>query len=326
MLNSNYKYKKIIYCVLLLLFFIIIFILIKLYFKPFFIIVLMVFLCTPLYELLCRFNVFSKKVNAVLSILVINIGIFFIIFYIGNCIYSKIGFVVESFTSLTANINDIVSSLGSILNLNIQDISNKISMQSSDFLSSSFIKKGAVYTTDGLFTFMIGIIATYFILLDKYAIVNHVKILVPEEKYSIIKNKIQDINKIIKIEIILVFITTLETILGFMALNIEHPIALGVVCGFMDILPYVGTIIIFIPLIISKIYLKQYIIACGLVVLYILLITIRQIMEFKFMSKKLNIHPLLIILSLYIGIKGFGFIGIFMGPLYVITAKEILES
>ena len=76
----------------------------------------------------------------------------------------------------------------------------------------------------------------------------------------------------------------------------------------------------------NKIVSKEYIIALGLLFLYLLLIIMRQIMEARFMSKKLEIHPLLIILSLYIGIKAFGIIGLFMGPLYIICTREILNS
>lgn len=48
-------------------------------------------------------------------------------------------------------------------------------------------------------------------------------------------------------------------------------------------------------------------------------------METRFISDRLEVHPLFIILSLYIGVEIFGFIGFFIGPLYIIIVKEILK-
>ena len=121
-------------------------------------------------------------------------------------------------------------------------------------------------------------------------------------------------------------LTTIQTIFGFVILEIDSAIFLGILCGALDILPYVGTILIFLPLIIYKIYLKQYIIALGLIFLYILLQFNRQIMETKFMSTKLQIHPLLLLLSIYIGGKVFGIVGLLMAPIYVLAVREIILS
>lgn len=58
--------------------------------------------------------------------------------------------------------------------------------------------------------------------------------------------------------------------------------------------------------------------------LYILSQLIREILELKFLSSKLEIHPLAIMLSIYIGAEIFGVIGILVGPIYCLVAKDIL--
>lgn len=65
-------------------------------------------------------------------------------------------------------------------------------------------------------------------------------------------------------------------------------------------------------------------IAIGLILLYLLIIISRQLLETKFISHKFRVHPLAIIIGLYIGLKIFGIIGLFIGPIYVLTVKEIL--
>jgi predicted PurR-regulated permease PerM len=72
--------------------------------------------------------------------------------------------------------------------------------------------------------------------------------------------------------------------------------------------------------------MKKFIIAVGLICLYILVQIIREILEAKFLGDKLDIHPLVILLSIYIGVKIFGILGILVGPMYSILAKEIIYS
>ena len=43
----------------------------------------------------------------------------------------------------------------------------------------------------------------------------------------------------------------------------------------------------------------------------------------KLLSNKLNMHPLIMFISVYIGIKVFGIIGIIIGPIYSIMVKDI---
>ena len=101
---------------------------------------------------------------------------------------------------------------------------------------------------------------------------------------------------------------------------------LGFICGILDILPYVGTIIVFIPIIIYNIILREYLRVFGLIFLFILVQVVREILEAKFLSDKLDLHPLLILLSIYIGVKIFGMLGIIIGPMYGILAKGIVYS
>lgn len=90
--------------------------------------------------------------------------------------------------------------------------------------------------------------------------------------------------------------------------------------------PFVGTAIVFIPIIIYNIIIKEYLLVFGLVWLYLLERFTREILESKFLSSKLKIHPLIVILSIYIGVKMFGFIGIISGPIYSMIAKDMIYS
>ncbi|MFT8314721.1 MAG: AI-2E family transporter [Clostridium sp.] len=319
------KYKKLINCLLLLLIFIIVTVLIKNYFKPFLSIIALLIFSTPVYNFMCKYKVFNKRLNAIITIILINLLFFILIIYSGNFVFEKIRYLfINVFNNFT--LDDLDSKIEVIKYFKIQDVIENAKLSLFHNFYSVVIQKGAIYTTDSILSYFVSTISVYFILVDKYAIVRSTEKLITAEKLILINKKIQDIKKMISIEAILVLLTSIQTIFGFVILEIDSAIFLGILCGALDILPYVGTILIFLPLIIYKIYLKQYIIALGLIFLYILLQFNRQIMETKFMSTKLQIHPLLLLLSIYIGGTVFGIVGLIMAPIYVLTVREIILS
>lgn len=315
------KYKKLIQCILLLAVFIVLTLIIQRYFKPFFVMFFLIIMCTPIYNFLCKINAFNNKINAAISIVFVNTMIFMFFIYIGNFIIKEIGInAINNFSNIDFN------KMYFIKDIDIASILEKMKLQITNFFNNDFIKKGAIYTTDSILAYFVGNIGVYFILADKYDIVSLSKIVLPDINVKVIYKKIGELKKMISVEIFLVIITMVETVIGLLILGVDNAVVFGMLCGILDILPYVGTILVFLPLVLYKIYLKNYIIAFGIFALYILLQINRQILETKFMSSRLKVHPLLILISLYIGMKLFGVIGIFMGPLYVISAKEIIFS
>ena len=312
--------KKIFYCLVLLITIILVTIFLKRYFKPFFVVFFIVYISTPIYNAIFKVNKKNDKLNGLLSILIVNFIIIFLFIYAGNFIYKIKDTVVLGFQRSYQFIEEILINFdldSNLVGVKIEEYYN------SSILKSNLLKKGAVYTTESIINYFVGNIIAYFILVDKYVILNKIKYIIPNNKMTFIFNRYIDIKNIIKLELILVLITTFQTIVGFMALNIENAVELGVFCGFLDLFPYVGTIIVFLPLILYEILIKNYIIAFGLLCLYILLIISRNIMEAKFIGNTLKVHPIVIISSFYIGFKTFGILGILIAPLYVILCKSI---
>lgn len=323
--NKNEKcsiYFKLIYCAISIVVVIFSTLVLKRYLKPFLITAMLLLFCYPIYNLLIKSNFVSKKISAVITIVIVNILFMASLFFIGRWIYSIRSLIIDTYYSLLKSIENISITF----NLNVQELNEKMEGYYLSVLDSGFLKRGAAYTTDSIFNYFIGNITAYFILVDRYVILNAIKKFFPLNINEFIEEKYKDMKIFVKIEMLLIVVTTIETILGLWALNIENFFILGVICGILDFLPYVGTIIVFLPIIIYKIVSKNYIIAFGLICLYILLIIMRQIMEAKFLSSKFKIHPLIAILSLYVGLKTFGLIGIIMAPICVIICKSILES
>lgn len=327
MIKINSLYVKLYKSFILLVIFILVSLLIKHYFSAFFIIFFMYFISRPIYELFSKIKIFNTNLNAIISLTIINLIIFFIIFYIGKIFINEAFFLFKkNYTNFIQCIENAFQVIYNFFNIDLFDLNNKIKNFYLTLSYESFIKKGAVYTTESLIDYFISNIVVYFLLVDKYVILNSIMKIIPDNKLKSINEKINQINKYLKIQLIIIILTTLVTFLGLISLNIKNSFQLAIFCGILDLVPYIGTIVIFIPLIIYKFITNNKIIAFGLIALYILIQIVRQIAEAKFVSNRLNIHPLAMILGTYAGVKILGIVGLFTTPLYVLVTKEILFS
>ncbi|WP_281273749.1 AI-2E family transporter [Biomaibacter acetigenes] len=130
----------------------------------------------------------------------------------------------------------------------------------------------------------------------------------------------------IKAQVILVTISTTITILGFYILKVDYALTLGLICGLLDILPLFGPSLVFIPWIIFSVIMGNISFAMGLLILYVIIIGSRQIFQAKIIGQNLGIDPLLTLVSIYLGIEIFGFMGLFIGPLVVVIMRALIHS
>ncbi|EPY2276778.1 AI-2E family transporter [Clostridium sporogenes] len=326
MRHYKHKYKDIIYAIIIFIIFFLLALLVKNYFKPFFIILVLLFLCNPIYNFLCSKNIFNNNVNSIISIILVNLILFLLIFLIGNFIYNHFILLKGYYYNFKTEIDCFIGGINKMLNINKHIFNKNLNNIDTTLLNGDFFRKGASYTTEWIFAYFIASLSIYFILVDKYAILENIKKYIGVNEFEKIKDKIYKLKEIIKIECFLVIFTTFQTIIGLKILNINNYLILGVLCGILDMLPYIGTVVIFLPLILYQFYTKNYVIFLGLICLYLLLIITRQILETKFMSSKLQLPALAIIISIYIGFKILGFLGLLLGPLYIITLKEFVKT
>lgn len=320
MKNILKKYKKLFSLLFSITFVVIGTFLIKYYFEPFLSIIIMFIICTPIYKIMLKAKI-PNKISGALSIILVNVIIILIGIYLGSEI---IDIFKKIYLRNLEVINKFIQDISSVINVDFKDF--KIGKSVVSIINDQNIRRGAVSTGESILAYFIGNICTFFVLVDKDKILDLISMLFPNEIMLKMGKQKQNFIQMIVIEGILILISTLEIIIGFVILKIPNSFTLGAICGILDILPYVGTIIVFIPIIIYNIVMKNFLCSFGLICLYILVQVVREILEAKFLGDKLNIHPLVILLSIYIGVKVFGILGILVGPMYSIVAKEIIYN
>ena len=109
-------------------------------------------------------------------------------------------------------------------------------------------------------------------------------------------------------------------------LGIQHGVLWGILAGLMDVLPFVGTGIVLIPLAFMQLFSGHYGIAIACAFLYVVCIFLRELLEPKLIGKKIGVTPIAVLISLYAGIQLFGVWGIIKGPLGFVLIYQTYMS
>jgi Predicted permease len=134
------------------------------------------------------------------------------------------------------------------------------------------------------------------------------------------------VSRFIRVECILALITTNLTTVFFLCLGIRAAMAWGFLAGILDFLPVLGPGLIYIPLAVIDLLFGNYYQALWLTIGYFTILLIRQVIEYKLIGENLNLHPLLSILVIYIGVQIFGFAGIIFGPILIIILRAFYRA
>ena len=240
--------------------------------------------------------------------------------------------IVEMFTS----IEEFFAKLDPNMVQELQDLAKNFT-QSIDSLISN-LSSGAISMISGLassipaflLSVIFAIIATFFIAMDYYQITNFITRQFPDKVQEILFDVkdyvVGTIFKFIKAYGILMLITFLELSIGLSILRIENSVAIAAIIAVVDILPVLGTGGVVIPWVIIEFIKGNFPLAIGLAVVYVIITIVRNILEPKVVGEQVGLHPLVMLMCMFIGVKLFGFLGLFLLPLLVIILKNLNEN
>lgn len=104
--------------------------------------------------------------------------------------------------------------------------------------------------------------------------------------------------------------------------GIRHGVLWGLLAGVLDALPFVGTGIVLVPLGIQQLFLENYWQAAVCLLVYVVCIFIRELLEPRLIGRRVGIHPVAVLVSIYAGIRLFGVWGIVAGPLGMVIVWQ----
>lgn len=311
--------------------------------SPFIIAFLLSSLMEPIIRFLMKKARFSRKAAAplvllfVLSLLVfiITMGVLKLISEIRSLVPFIPRFINEfrdNITVLIAKSTDaynwlppeVTDNLGSVMS----NISTTLVKLGNSVVKSAFAIGFSI--PEAVIFIISTIVATYFLSSDRDKILAFFESQLPESwisKFTSLKNDLfSALFGYLRALMIIMCITFTELYIGFTIMRIEYTLLLAFIVSIIDILPILGTGTVLIPWGLYMLVLGNIPMGVSILVLYVVVLIIRQLIEPKIVGHQIGIHPLATLLAMYIGLKVFGMLGFILGPITVLLLKSIFTT
>ncbi len=126
-------------------------------------------------------------------------------------------------------------------------------------------------------------------------------------------------------EFALVALTGLATMGGLLICRAPYAVLIGLTAGLLDMVPFMGPTILLVPWALGALATGNLGLAIRLVGVLAGVALVRQTAEPRLVGRGTGLHPLVVLFSLYIGIRLFGAGGVLVGPVTAVMFKAIAQ-
>lgn len=98
-------------------------------------------------------------------------------------------------------------------------------------------------------------------------------------------------------------ITFSELLVGLLVIGIENPLLIALTIAVVDVLPVLGAGTVLIPWGIVNIIFGNTKLGLSLLLLYVIILFVRQLIEPKIVGQQIGVHPLLTLFGMYVGLQ-----------------------
>ena len=183
--------------------------------------------------------------------------------------------------------------------------------------------------------FVITIMALYLICVDKVYILDQIEHHFPKKWVFKLGTHIRELTKTLggylKAEATLILVSFVISLIGlyilkFVKFNIQYPLLMALLIGFVDALPILGSGTVMVPWAIISGLNGDLKLGIAIIVLFIIMSITRQFLEPRLVSKHIGTHPIFTLIAMYTGFKFIGVLGMLIGPIILIIIKNVFAT
>ncbi|GAK95021.1 membrane protein [Nonlabens ulvanivorans] len=237
---------------------------------------------------------------------------------IGLMMSSKVKTAIENSTQITETIKSKVAETENLLgvnvseNINTEEVSSWVSSNVQNLANSSL----TVSISIGIMFFLL-----YFMLVDRKKWLEAALIYMPlkEKNLKIIGKESIDLVKSNAIGIPLVaLLQGIVALIGYFIFGVENPFFWFVITVIGSMIPFVGTALGILPVTILLFSQGETAAAIGILIYGVIVVGSTDNLFRLVVQKRLaDVHPLVTLIGVVVGVPLFGFIGLIFGPLLV---------
>ena len=132
--------------------------------------------------------------------------------------------------------------------------------------------------------------------------------------------------KILRGYLILMAITFAQLLFGFWLMGVKHILLMSILVAFIDLLPVFGTGTVLLPWAVFEFFLNSSAKGAGILLLYAVITLVRNFAEPKIIGGQIGINPLFMLISMFLGLKLFGALGLIAFPITLITVIKFYKQ
>lgn len=130
----------------------------------------------------------------------------------------------------------------------------------------------------------------------------------------------------LKAQLTIMLIVIVICVLGLWMAGNPYALLLGILIGFLDVLPFIGTGTIFIPWALVCLLRGDFFHGAAYFTLFIVASAAREYLEPRLLGHKMGVYPIVIALVVYAGIYIFGVTGVLLGPMSLLIILECVRE
>lgn len=303
-------------------------------FLPFILGYLFSLLIDPLADRLQKKFKLPRGISAVLVIILtvgivggVLTGIIWKIVAEVRSLYSQYPKIYNDIVQLWESFSDKYSKVYMALPDSIQNVCDdfgaQISAAVTDFFGKTPVMERAgniAKSLPGIFIAMIVFfLSLYFMVTDAKMVSRAIHCVVPErllDRFAAIREELKKyMGGYVRAQCIIMSVVFVIVMIGLTILKKDYALLIAIGVAVLDALPFFGSGAVLWPWALISFLSGSVKLGVGLIIIYLVIVLTRQMIEPKLVSSKIGLHPILTLMSMYVGYRTFSIGGMILGPL-----------
>jgi len=166
--------------------------------------------------------------------------------------------------------------------------------------------------------FLLALVSAYFFMADRWLIFKTVRNSCPPWLTEHMRQTRAGLSRAVggyfRAQYILMTMVGIISIIGLLILRSPYALLLGLLLAALDFLPILGPALILLPWVLFSLIAGIFHMAIGLGLIYGVITITRQVLQPKILGAQMGAHPLASLMSIFIGFRVFGLLGLIIGP------------
>ncbi len=240
------------------------------------------------------------------------------LFFVGNLLYEKLAYVAHNSTAISKGFASISHEIKSLTKVDIasSDVIGKFQNWATNFLAGFIGGTFNIISNIGVMYFML-----YFMLADARLMERYLSLIIPLKYENVEKLGTEIQNMVVSNALgipLLAVIQALFALVGYLIFAVPDTLLWAVITGLAAMLPIVGTPIVWIPIAVYLYASGEKTMGIGLLIYgLVVILNVDNIFRMIVQKKLADVHPLITVFGVIVGLNLFGFIGLIFGPLMI---------